>query len=216
MKIIAMIPARLGSNRLKEKNLLSINGESLVSICLKKCLKADCFTEVYLNTESDLIARQAPKDCKVFMRDPIIANSTATSEDFVRDFLEKHSCDYLFQIHTIAPLLTIEEINNFVRKFINSGEQVGLCYEKIVLETMNSENKPINFSFHKKENSQDLDELRKINWCMTGWKVKDLFKQDCLSYCEGRYFHEVSKLTGFVIKEMEDYTICKKLMEKKC
>ena len=211
-----MIPARLGSNRLKKKNLLKINDQTLVSLCLHKCLGTRCFNKVVLNTESAEIAAEAPKEVEVYYRSKDMANDYATSEVFVRDYLKNNECDYLFQIHTIAPLLMEEEIISFVHNFIDSDKQVGLCYEKIVLETVDNEEKPINFSFNKKQNSQDLPTLKKINWCMTGWKTENLLNEKCLSFGSDRYFHEVSKLSGFVIKTMEDYLICKRLMEKKC
>ena len=210
-----MIPARLGSNRLKRKNLLQINGKTLVSICIDKCIKTRCFSEIFLNTESEEIASEGLGKCKIFAREASIANDSATSEDFVRDFLSKVDCDYLFQIHTIAPLLRIEDIKKFVYDFIESGKQVGLCYEKVFLETVNSNNQPINFSFDKKQNSQNLDQLKTINWCMTAWKVEGILNEKCLSFGQNRYFHQVPKLSGFVIKTEEDYIICKKIMEKK-
>ncbi len=211
-----MVPARLGSNRLKKKNLLKINGNTLVRNCLIKCVESDCFDEVILNTESQEIANQTLDPVGVYYRAPEIANDKATSEEFVRDFIKNNDCDYLFQIHTIAPLLKQEEITNFVHSFIDSGKQVGLCYEKIILETTDEEQNPINFTFNKKQNSQELKTLKKINWCMTGWKTQNLLHENCLSFGSDRYFHEVSKLSGFVIKTMEDYLICKKLLEKKC
>lgn len=211
-----MIPARLGSNRLKKKNLLEINGKTLVSICIDKCKNSSCFSEIFLNTESEEIASEGLGKCKIYKREDVMADDSATSEEFVRDFLSKIDCDYMFQIHTIAPLLRAEDIRKFVQDFIESGEQVGLCYERIILETVDSNNHPINFSFDKKQNSQDLQHLRTINWCMTGWKVEGILNESCLSYGQSRYFHEVPKLSGFVIKTMEDYIICKKIMEEKC
>lgn len=214
MKIIAMIPARLGSKRLKKKNLLKINNKTLVSICINKCLETNCFSEIYLNTESTEIAKEAEGKCLVYKRNPLMANSAATSEDFVRDFLSNVKCDYLFQIHTIAPILKKDDIEKFVCDFIDSEKQVGLCYEKIFLETVDFDNKPLNFSYDKKENSQDLKQLKKINWCMTAWKTKNILQQKCLSFAKDRYFHEVPKTSGIVIKTMQDYLMCKKIMEK--
>lgn len=210
-----MIPARLGSNRLKKKNLLKIGGKSLVSICLEKCVNSGCFTEIFLNTESEEIMKHgAIKGVQIYHRDDKHADDNATSENFVRDFIVNNECDYLFQIHTIAPLLSENDIEKFVYNFIESGKQVGLCYEKIILETTDHLENPINFSFKRKQNSQELKTLKKINWCMTAWKVDSILKEECLSFGTERYFHEVPKLTGFVIKTMQDYAICKKIMEK--
>ena len=127
-----------------------------------KCVESDCFDEVILNTDLKEIANQALDTVSVyyrFLRDS--EDDKATSEEFVRDFIKNNDCDYLFQIHTIAPLLKQEEITNFVHSFIDSGKQVGLCYEKIILETTDEGQNPINFTFNKKQNSQELKTLEK-------------------------------------------------------
>ena len=146
-------------------------------------------------------------------QDDFFANSIATSEDFIRDFMQNIECDYLFQIHTIAPLVTTDQISDFVDGFVESQKQVGLSYEKIILESLIDE-QPINFDFQKKENSQDLKNVHVINWAMTAWKVdNELIKEDCISYGSNRYYHEIPKIAGLVIKTHEDYIICKKLLE---
>ena len=54
MKIVAMIPTRLGSKRIKHKNLRLLDGKPLVSHVLKKCKDADIFSEIYINSESGI------------------------------------------------------------------------------------------------------------------------------------------------------------------
>ena len=216
MKKVCVIPARLGSQRLKQKNLLMINNKSLVKLCAEKCLSSGRFDEVYINSESNLILNEAPAGCLKYKRNPDFANSIATSEDFIRDFVQNIECDYLFQIHTIAPLITISQVGDFVDGFIKSQKQVGLSCEKIVLESL-IDGDPINFSFNNKQNSQDLKNLHVINWAMTAWKNDaSLLDQVCLSFGSNRYFHEISRITGLVIKTNEDYLVCKKLLEKQC
>ena len=69
MKVIAMIPARLGSQRLKRKNLEEINKKSLVEIAIDKCVEADCFDEIWVNSESELIGNIALKKNIFFIKD---------------------------------------------------------------------------------------------------------------------------------------------------
>ena len=45
----------------------------------------------------------------------MLASNTATSEDFVYEFLKCHPCEYLFQVHSIAPLLTAEQVAAFTK-----------------------------------------------------------------------------------------------------
>ena len=52
MKIIAMIPARLGSQRLKQKNLQLLNGIPLISHAINKAKNSNIFNEIWVNSES--------------------------------------------------------------------------------------------------------------------------------------------------------------------
>ena len=211
MSIVAVIPARLGSQRLKQKNLLKINNRSLVKLCAEKCLEASVFDDVYVNSESQLILDECPNGSKPYRRDEAMAGNKHSHEEFIKDFAKNVPCDYLFQIHSIAPLLKVSDIIKFVVAFLKSNKDVGLCYEEIELECL-VEGAPINFTFEKKQNSQDLKKIQRINWCMTGWKIDEEFQEsECISYRESRYFHEVPKMTGIVVKTQKDFDLCKKV-----
>ena len=51
MKNIAMIPARMGSQRLAKKNLRELAGVPLIARAIRKCREAACFDEVWVNSE---------------------------------------------------------------------------------------------------------------------------------------------------------------------
>ena len=78
MKIVAMIPARLGSKRIKHKNLRLLDGKPLVSHVLEKCKDANIFSEIYINSESELFKGIANDfGVKLYLRDPIFATDDA-------------------------------------------------------------------------------------------------------------------------------------------
>ena len=52
MKTIAMIPARMGSQRLKRKNLASLAGRPLITHAIEKCQASNLFDEIYINSEN--------------------------------------------------------------------------------------------------------------------------------------------------------------------
>ena len=61
-KIIAMIPARAGSQRLKLKNLAIINGKPLVYYAIKAAKKSKIFDKIVLSTDDQKIIKR----CKNF------------------------------------------------------------------------------------------------------------------------------------------------------
>lgn len=211
-----MIPARLGSQRFKEKNLKKINGLTLIELCVKKCVESNVFDEVWVNSESSVIGKLGERyGAKFYKRSDELANSIATSEEFVQDFLSKIDCDYLFQVHTIAPLLTSTQVKDFVNSFVESGDNTGLVYEEIVLESF-YKGKPLNFSYDKKQNSQDLEPIQKVSWSISGWKANEFVNNNnCKTYTTPVYLHRLPKEATIVIKTEEDYELCKLIKSRR-
>ena len=56
-----MIPARLGSKRIKKKNLRLINNKPLISYVIEKAKKCKLFNEIYLNSDSRIFEKIAKK-----------------------------------------------------------------------------------------------------------------------------------------------------------
>ena len=135
LKTIAMIPARLGSQRLVKKNLQLLNGIPLITHAIRKAKQSNAFDEVWVNSESEEIGRIAiQEDVQFHLRPAELADNHATSEDFIYEFLTKHPCDYLVQLHSIAPLLTIRDIISFSSCLKEGNQDVLLSTELIQIE----------------------------------------------------------------------------------
>lgn len=212
---IAMIPARLGSRRLKQKNLREINGEKLIVWAIRKCVRADIFDEIWVNSEAEQfeqIARQ--EGVKFHLRAPELANDVATSEEFVYDFLKQHACEYLFQVHGIAPLLTASEVRAFVEYMEQSRADTLLsCTHEQIECAMGG--RPINFNFQEKTNSQDLEPIQRICWSITGWRAAMYLAAveagQTASYSGKVCFYPVNRLAGLIIKTEQDLQMASKL-----
>jgi CMP-N-acetylneuraminic acid synthetase len=208
MKIIGMIPARMGSQRLKQKNLRELNGVPLLTGAVRKCKKIQQFDEVWVNSEHETFGDIAREEGVHFHKRPeALANNQATSEDFIYEFLKKHDCDYLFQVHSIAPLLTENEISDFVNSMIESSFDVQLS---VVLEQIECamNNNPVNFTLEKKTNSQELSPIQRITWSITGWKreafIEAYENKECATYFGNVNYFPISREAGHIIKKEED------------
>ena len=54
MKVIAMIPARLGSKRVKNKNLRLLGNKPLISHVIETAKDSNIFDDIYINSESEI------------------------------------------------------------------------------------------------------------------------------------------------------------------
>lgn len=213
---IAMIPARMGSQRLKQKNLRELAGVPLITRAIRKCRDAACFDEVWVNSEHPQFGEIAEAEgVKFHQRPEALANNVATSEDFVREFLESHPCSRIFQVHSIAPLLTAVQVCDFVA-YMNwsdfdtllscTHEQIECAYQ----------DKPVNFSFDAKTNSQDLAPIQRVSWSITGWG-RDAYLHAAkagktATYCGKVGFYPLDRLAGHIIKTEEDLAIAEALL----
>jgi CMP-N-acetylneuraminic acid synthetase len=215
-KCIAMIPARMGSQRLKQKNLRELGGVPLIARAIRKCLSAGVFDEVWVNSEHPAFGEiAAAENVQFHQRPESLGNNQATSEQFVREFLQAHPCDYVVQVHSIAPLLTVAEINAFVTELRSGRHDCLLSYEPIQIECALG-GKPVNFTFREKTNSQELEPVQRIAWSITGWRRETYLAAaeagQCATYAGRIGFHPVSHLAAHVIKTEEDLELAAALL----
>ncbi|MEM7672068.1 MAG: cytidyltransferase [Verrucomicrobiota bacterium] len=214
---IAMIPARMGSQRLKKKNLRTINGIPLIKWAIQRCKSANCFDQIWVNSEDPAFRQFADVEGVSFYQRPQkLGDNDATSEQYIANFLENTACTRVFQVHSIAPLLSASEIAGFVNAMVERDSDCQLGYEPIQIECA-FENQPINFTFEKKQNSQDLNPIQRISWSITGWK-RDAYLAAIgtglnATYQAGqRAFYPVSSLASHVIKTEKDLQIAQALL----
>lgn len=206
-----MIPARLGSQRLRKKNLAEIDGIPLVAHAVRKCVQSGCFDSVWLNSESEVFEAIALREGGRFHQRPShLGGNDATSEDFVAEFLQTHECDFVVQVHSIAPLLTITDITNFVKFMQDQDFETVLSVVEENLECV-YEGRPINFDFSKKTNSQELRPVQRIVWSISAWKrevyLEATREGQCATYSGNIGFFPINRIAGHVIKVQDDLDI---------
>ncbi|MBL9138392.1 MAG: NTP transferase domain-containing protein [Verrucomicrobiales bacterium] len=205
---LAMIPARMGSQRLRQKNLRELAGVPLITRAIRKCVAAGVFDEVWVNSEHPAFGDIARSEGVRFHQRPeALGNNQATSEQFVAEFLEHHDCESVFQVHSIAPLLTVADIRGFVGAMAAGAWDALLSYEPIQIECA-LEGAPVNFTFREKTNSQELRPIQRIAWSITGWRRSSYLAAvaagTCATYAGRVGFHPISHLAAHVIKTEDD------------
>ena len=74
MKIIAEIPARKGSERVKNKNLRLLNGIPMIGHIINKSLESKYLSDIYVNTDCENIGKYAQeRGVNFYKRSPLLA-----------------------------------------------------------------------------------------------------------------------------------------------
>ena len=142
-----MIPARLGSTRVKNKNLRLINGKPLIQYIIDSAKKSKYLDEIYINSEAKIF-EEISKNNKInfYKRNKELSTNTATNDDFTLDFFNSVKCDILIQLLPTSPFISSDEIDSFIEKMINDQYDTMISIKNIQIESI-YKNKPINFTW---------------------------------------------------------------------
>lgn len=205
-KIIAIIPARLGSQRVPKKNLRLLAGKPMISYVIETALESGVFDDVYVNTEADIIGEVALKyGAKFYKRPDEFATNSSGNDEFAYDFILNTDGDILIQILPTSPLLTSDEIKSFVEEMVKKDYDtlISVIDHKIACIY---EGKPVNFKLLEPHiSSQLMVPVQSYATVLMGWKYKS-FKRSMEKF--GFAYHgSDSKIGYFPLKGLSEIDI---------
>jgi len=170
-KIIAMIPARIGSERLKYKNLRMLLGKPVIAHVIDAAKNADIFDRIVLNSDDQVFEKIAGRyDIDFYARPRELGSSEAKSDDVVVDFMGHFPGDILVWVNPIAPLQRPGEIADVINYFI-AEELDSLITVKTEQVHCLFDGSPLNFSdkglFAK---TQDLMPVQSMVYSIMMWR----------------------------------------------
>ncbi len=176
-KIVAMIPARLGSKRVPKKNLRLLNGKPLIAYAIEAAKISNVFTEIYINSEADIFSEIAKEYGVSFYKRPdALASDKTINDEFVLDFIKNIPADILVQFLPTSPLITPEEIREFVQKMQEGSFDTFVSVKDHQIACL-YEGRPINFMFtqpHK--SSQEMIPVQSYATVLMAWTYKSFLE----------------------------------------
>ena len=135
--VIGIIPAREGSKRLKNKNILPLLGKPLMAYTIEAALRAEKLDRVFVSTDSDRIAETAVTyGAELVRRSPELATSTASIDAALRHVVTylENTEGYMAEIAVLmqanVPIRGEGVINKVVTRLSETGaETVATAYE---------------------------------------------------------------------------------------
>jgi len=215
-----MIPVRLGSTRVKNKNLRKINEKALIQYIIDSAKKSKYFDEIYINSEAQIFNHVADQnDILFYKRNEDLASDTATNDDFALDFMENVDCDILIQLLATSPFIISHDINGFIEQMLENKYDTMISVSDVKIESV-YKNKPINFDQKKKTPPSQLLEPVKAYACgIMGWNT-DNFKKNIEKYGAAYHggdgkigFYELKGFSTVDIDNEEDFILAEAIAE---
>ena len=218
MRIIGEIPARLGSKRVKQKNLREINGMPLITYAINAAKNSKLLTEVYVNSESSIIGNIALKNkVKFYKRRKDLATDTAKSDEFNYDFIKSTDADILVMINPVSPFIEGKDIDDIIKYFLDNNYDTVITVREEKLHAL-CDNKPINFDINGMlSKTQDISPIQICSWSVCVWNAKlfvDNYDKNGFAVFSGRLgFFPMTYLKSIKISYEEDFLLAEALMK---
>ena len=122
-KYLVIVPARAGSKGIPFKNLLEIDGKSLIGHAITVAFDSNLNIDVVLSSESDQILKEGLKyGARLHKRPEYLATDTATTISVVEDVLKdtKYIPDLVIVLQPTSPLRTKENVIEAVQLVKNN------------------------------------------------------------------------------------------------
>ena len=218
MNIVAMVPARMGSERLRLKNLALLNGKPLISYAVEAAKDSGAFSRIVLNSDGDIFSKVAQRyGVDFYLRPDQLGSSDTNSDDVVYDFMRKHPSDLVAWVNPISPLQTAEEIRQAVEYFVEEeldslitvkNEQVHCIYQ----------GEPVNFSLEGLfAKTQDLVPVQSFVYSVMMWRTSTFlreYEKNGYALMSGKLgYFRVSTKSSFIIKTDEDLMVAESILK---
>ena len=205
-KMTAVVAVRAGSQRVKNKNFRPFADTNLLELKLKILIKVKNLDEIIVNSDSDIMLEIANKyNVKTQKRDEFFASSNATNSDFHKHIAEVTNSDFIFLAPVCSPFIGVkrhqEAINNFMMSEVDSLTSCELVKGHLWLD-----GKPINYSLDNVPNSQDLPEIKKLNYGISIIKRQTMIERKGLVGLKPE-FVVLNEIESTDIDEMETFNI---------
>ena len=209
MKIVAIIPIKSKSSRVKRKNFIKIKkNKPLYKFFLEKVLKCN-FDQIFVDTDSiEIINFCNKRKINIIKRKKSLAQDNANGNDLLNYHAKIIKSDLYFQLFITAPLLSVETINKciYLLKTKKKFDSIFTCHKIFSWFWFND--RPINYKPKILPRSQDAKPIVMETTGLYGIRKKTLKKHKC-RIGQKPYFFEVSKKESLDLDTKEDFKILK-------
>lgn len=194
-KIVAMIPARIGSKRVPNKNLRLLAGKPLIQYIIDTAVQVNRFSAIYLNADDDVFRPLAENSgINFYLRPKELGSDSATNDQFALDFLQNVDCDVLIQLLPTSPFLTVDDVERFIETMVTGDVETLVSVEHIQIACLYN-GTPINFKQEvKNPPSQEMTPILSYATALMGWTSRS-FQENMRT--RGSAYHGSAGKTGY-------------------
>ena len=213
-KILAIIPARAGSKRIKDKNFLDLGGKPLITWTIEAAKKSKYIDHIYVSTDSEkiqTISKEYNVDAEPLRRAQL-SGDHATSTDVILDIIQntKTGYDLIVLLQPTSPLREASDIDGAIDLYFekNAKSVVSVCeadchpsWVSPIASDLKMDRMVDNLQVKR---SQDLETHYMLNGAVYVMDHMEFLKEESFYLKEGTYSYIMSKGNSIDIDSVDD------------
>ncbi len=221
----SIIPARGGSKRLPNKNILPLAGKPLICYTVEASLQTNRIEKTIVTTDSDqIIDIVKDYDIDIIKRPDYLATDTATTNDVILHVLStlQNQPDFIILLQPTSPLRNTRHINEAIDLLLskNADAIVSVCemdHSPLWANTLPEDLSMGNFLHDeiKKKRSQDLPTYYQINGAIYIVKTSRFIKDQTLFLTDSIFAYIMPREDSVDIDEPYDISIAEAVLTNK-
>lgn len=200
-KVIALVPLKATSLRLKNKNLRLIGGETLLERKLRILKQCKNVKKIIVSSDLEEILKIAVRTgAETFKQDKYFSTTTTLINEVVPHIYSNIEGEHIMWTQVTNPLVSAQTFDTAIQEYFTKLKE---GYDSLATyiplkEMIWDENGPLNYNKNKMPRSQDLKILKQLNFAMMIMPRKLAIEK---KYYMGDkpYFFEMSHIEGIDI-----------------
>lgn len=177
MIVKAVIPIRKGSQRVQDKNLRPFADTTLLELKIRNLKQSEIFDEIIVNTDSDEAIRIAIQNgVSYHIREPYYASSQCSGSEFFQHLGKVTDTDVFAYCPVTSPFVSVETMIKCIDLYKSNKDCDCVSTVSDVKEFLWLNGAPINYDKGNAPNSQDLPDIKALNFGFTLVKRESLIR----------------------------------------
>ena len=219
MNIICIIPARGGSKRIKNKNILKLNSIPLINLVIKKIYKSKLINKIMIFSNDQNITKSVSElnqiqKISIYSRSKKSEKDEAGTEVLLKEISLKFNFDIAVLLQITNPFITAKIIDKALTMFIKDDYDSMLSavpMRSFIWKKKKDTAIPKNYKINKRPRSQNINDYYLENGSFYIYKKNSFLKnKNRLGGKIGIY--EMKKESIFELDDYNDLEIIKKLI----
>lgn len=211
----ALIMARAGSKRVKNKNLKPFAGSSLLEIKIKQLMRIKNLDGIVVNSDDEKMLEIAKNfGCEAIKRDEYYCTDEIQPNELYKHLAETFSADIIVITNTTSPLVKDETIYNAIETFKSHlDKNDSLNTGHLVKDFLWLNGKPLNYDENNKPKSQDLPDIINLNAAIN-ITTKEMMIKNKNYVGKNPYIYLIDEIEGTDIDYPLDFEIAEFLYKR--